>query len=296
MLRPSMCRRQQQQRDFVALFQSWVSNGAQPSLSTATETMGPGTLFKPVIVVSACLLGRPVAYHGGAARLRVEPLGLRFIRDILWTQLQLVDLVPFCPEMQLAGLPAPRSPLRLVRRDATGELDLVDATRNKRVPFERPPVKGVRSSVRIIGHDSRTPMIAGMILRSRSPSCGIGDVRIRTTRTTREKGSCDEEDTSCDGFFVHTWVRQIAAEQQATLTAHSVGCVAEAGLVIASERHLRVVHLGDTVLEGGSVELQRPFYVARSASEFLFRVQSIYQRLLPVVSTEQHLDTELHRS
>ena len=108
---------------------------------------------KARVLVSACLLGAEVRHHGGAATVD-HPVLRR------WREEQRV--VGVCPEMA-GGLPAPRPPseiraLRVVTRDG----------REVTSEFET----GARMAVQV----ARELGIRVAVLKSRSPSCGTGQV------------------------------------------------------------------------------------------------------------------------
>ncbi|WIO74985.1 DUF523 domain-containing protein [Porticoccaceae bacterium LTM1] len=113
---------------------------------------------KPKVGVSACLTGDKVRYDGGDKH---QPL----ITTLLSEQL---ELLPFCPEMA-AGLGVPRPPVQLVASDgglqALGveqkELDVTSALQN--------------ACNQYIAAKSK---LHGFILKSRSPSCGLGSTPL----------------------------------------------------------------------------------------------------------------------
>jgi len=105
------------------------------------------------VLVSACLLGAEVRHHGGAAT--VEHPVLRRWREE-------GRIVGVCPEIA-GGLPAPRPPseirgMRVVTREGH------DVT----AVFE----SGARMAVGV----ARELGIRVAVLKSRSPSCGIGQI------------------------------------------------------------------------------------------------------------------------
>lgn len=111
---------------------------------------------RPVVVISRCLELEPVRYNG-----QVIPYDL--VRELE----PFVQFVPICPELEI-GLGVPRDPIRIV--DVRGEarllqpstdLDLTDAMRS--------------FSDRFLGSLDR---VDGFILKNRSPSCGIKDVKV----------------------------------------------------------------------------------------------------------------------
>ena len=108
---------------------------------------------KARVLVSACLLGAEVRHHGGAAT--VEHPVLRRWREE-------GRVVGVCPEVG-GGLPAPRPPseiqgLRVVTRDAR---DVTSAFQT-----------GAKMAVEV----ARELGIRVAVLKSRSPSCGTGQV------------------------------------------------------------------------------------------------------------------------
>lgn len=106
---------------------------------------------KAALLVSACLLGERCRYDGRASESpAVQALGKRF------------ELVPVCPEV-LGGLTTPRLPterrgLRVVRSDGT------DVSAAFRLGAERTLAV------------ARERNVAAAILKSRSPSCGVGRI------------------------------------------------------------------------------------------------------------------------
>jgi uncharacterized protein YbgA (DUF1722 family)/uncharacterized protein YbbK (DUF523 family) len=110
---------------------------------------------RPVIVVSKCIEFEPVRWDG---QMISEPL----VRDLK----KYVDFIPVCPEMEI-GLGVPRKPLRIVdtrsgRRliQLETELDLTQRMSH----FARAFVSSLKD-------------VDGFIMKSRSPSSGIKDVK-----------------------------------------------------------------------------------------------------------------------
>lgn len=113
---------------------------------------------KLIIGVSSCLLGEPVRYDGGHKRhaLICEELARRF------------ELVGVCPEAE-AGLGVPRPPVMLVG----------DPIHPRALGVED---RGLDVTARLEAFAQdwarRHDDIAGLLLKSRSPSCGISDVPV----------------------------------------------------------------------------------------------------------------------
>ncbi len=118
--------------------------------------------------MSSCLLGNPVRYDGNHTRYNwlVDQLG-RF-----------VDFIPLCPEVAI-GLGVPRNPVQLTGDPANprvqgvveSELDVTDALR-----MQGEMVAGSLDQV------------AGYVFKSRSPSCGLFRVKVRTSAGVVRKG------------------------------------------------------------------------------------------------------------
>ena len=103
------------------------------------------------LLVSACLLGTACRYNGtGCADERV----LRLAR--------FHSLIPVCPE-QLGGLPTPRPPVEL-RDGRAAAKDGHDCTG----PFQ----KGTEETLRL----AKLLRCGAAVLKSRSPSCGCGQI------------------------------------------------------------------------------------------------------------------------
>jgi len=113
-------------------------------------------LSRKRLLVSACLLGHRTRYDGRLKRVaQVCDLSPRF------------DLVPVCPEVD-CGLPTPRAAMRLEGPERTPRLVAIE-TREDHTG---------RMSQWIVSRIAAIPCdaIAGCILKSRSPSCGLSHV------------------------------------------------------------------------------------------------------------------------
>lgn len=119
-------------------------------------------IMKPVLV-SACLLGANCKYSGGNNHCP----GLESLKD----QYQ---LIPVCPE-QLGGLPTPRPPAEC-RGDAVVNREGLDVTK----AFE----KGAEEALKIGQYFGCN----AAILKTRSPSCGCGEIYDGSFTGTRVPG------------------------------------------------------------------------------------------------------------
>lgn len=122
------------------------------------KTATDGFMHKPIIGVSACLLGKPVRFDGGHKnnKMIVDDLS-RFIK-----------LVSVCPEME-AGLPTPRPAMRLRRFDQGIRL-LVNKT-----PFQDMTACMTNYAANRVQQLSH---LDGFIFKKDSPSCGAFRVPV----------------------------------------------------------------------------------------------------------------------
>ncbi len=106
---------------------------------------------KEKILVSSCLLGEPVRYDG-KSQGKEEIIRLK----------KLFELIPFCPEVA-GGLLIPRSPAEIVNKrviNSNGQ-DVTDE-------YERGADLALKTCLNL--------GIKKAILKSRSPSCGMGQI------------------------------------------------------------------------------------------------------------------------
>jgi uncharacterized protein YbgA (DUF1722 family)/uncharacterized protein YbbK (DUF523 family) len=111
---------------------------------------------RPKLVVSKCLEFDPCRYNGAV------------IPDPLIRRLQaFVDFYPVCPEVEI-GLGIPRESIRIVEIDGVQQLVQPSTERDITTDMES-------FSTRFL---SQLSGIDGFILKSKSPTCGIKDVKI----------------------------------------------------------------------------------------------------------------------
>ena len=125
--------------------------------------------------VSSCLLGESVRYNGEHKRdsTVIDLLGQQF------------EAVPVCPEVELR-MGVPREPVRLVANDASSER-MVGSESGKdwtqaMVDFNSIKLEALRQQ-----------NLSGFIFKSRSPSCGPGNVPLHH----------EQEKSSTVGLFAH---------------------------------------------------------------------------------------------
>jgi len=109
--------------------------------------------------ISSCLLGYRVRYDGGHKwdQYLVEVLGPR------------VEWVAVCPEAEI-GLGIPRPPIQLEGRANAPQLIMPSTGEDLTEAMKAFALKQVKE-LRLLG-------IAGFVFKSKSPSCGITDVKL----------------------------------------------------------------------------------------------------------------------
>lgn len=119
---------------------------------------------RPIVVVSQCLEFEPVRYNG---QMIPDPVVRKLNRH--------VDFRPVCPEVAI-GLGVPRDPVRLVV--VNGEKRMIQPTTGL----------DATDSMRSYGEGflDSLPAVDGFILKFKSPSCGIKEVKLYASA---EKGS-----------------------------------------------------------------------------------------------------------
>lgn len=125
---------------------------------------------KPIIAVSACLLGESVRYDGGHKKNT-------YILDHLKN---VVKLITVCPEVEF-GMGIPREPIRLV--DQSGDIKLLGQSSS--IDHTRKMEKWSKS--RLLKKDLKH--IDGYIFKSKSPSCGLQKVKVYTEKGVRLNGT-----------------------------------------------------------------------------------------------------------
>lgn len=112
--------------------------------------------MKPKVLISKCLGFDHCRYNGAIITF-----------DLLDMMKDLIEFIPICPEMDI-GLPVPRESLRLVK--TSENIDLVQPYYKRYLTREMETY-----SKNLLENISD---IDGFILKGRSPSCGIKDVKI----------------------------------------------------------------------------------------------------------------------
>lgn len=121
--------------------------------------------------ISSCLLGDEVRFDGGHKRDAF----------LIGTLAPFVEWVRVCPEVEL-GLGVPREPVRLV--STAGETRMVG------VESGIDHTDGMRAYARRRVEELAAMDLCGYVLKSKSPSCGLGDVKVyRDNGTASQTGS-----------------------------------------------------------------------------------------------------------
>ncbi|MBU1020726.1 MAG: DUF523 and DUF1722 domain-containing protein [Firmicutes bacterium] len=117
-------------------------------------------MVKPVILLSACIEHESCRYDGS----KISSKYIKKLKDY-------VEFITVCPEMAI-GLPSPRESIRLVKRDSVGHIELLGSKSGtdyteKMSEFSDKYLKSLDPN-----------KVDGFILKSKSPSCGIGQVKL----------------------------------------------------------------------------------------------------------------------
>jgi len=118
--------------------------------------------YRPKIAISACLLGEPVRYDG---ECRSYPLINDFFQEY-------ADVVSICPEVA-AGLGTPRP--------AIGLINTVTGIKAQGVYVSALDATDALTRVALSFIHNQLPLFHGLILKSRSPSCGLNNTPIRNS-------------------------------------------------------------------------------------------------------------------
>ena len=119
---------------------------------------------KPRVGISSCLLGERVRYDGGHKRDE-------WLAGVLGGE---VEWVPVCPEVE-AGFGTPREPMDLVRRPDGAIAAVTHAGRDVTAVLQRFSDRRVE--------ELAAERLSGYVLKSGSPSCGLGNAPAGTAET-----------------------------------------------------------------------------------------------------------------
>ena len=117
---------------------------------------------RPVVAISACLMGQNVRYDGGHK-----------YNELIETILKpIAQITTFCPEVA-AGLGTPRPPIRLVQSTSNSEIRAIGV---------EDPLLDVTDALIKVAHNYVTLFahVDGIIFKARSPSCGYNSTSIES--------------------------------------------------------------------------------------------------------------------
>jgi uncharacterized protein YbbK (DUF523 family) len=149
-------------------------------------------LSKPLVGISSCLLGEKVRYDGNH---QAQPELLNWLAGH-------VRLQSFCPEVS-AGFGVPRPAIHLVIKNQAVACIQVD---EPQADLTEPLLAGFTP------YRDQFKLLSGFILKSRSPSCGLGGVKLSGILGQYRNGQ---------GLFAHWLTSQfpdmpLVSEQQLT--------------------------------------------------------------------------------
>jgi len=111
-----------------------------------------------IIAVSACLLGHKVRYDGAH---QIQPL-------IISSLAEEFKLLAVCPEMEI-GLGVPRAKIELLKK-----------AQQTRVLSTQEPIVDLTQTLQNFAEEFlNSANISGFILKDKSPSCGVGNCKIK---------------------------------------------------------------------------------------------------------------------
>ena len=114
---------------------------------------------KPIVAVSACLLGQKVRHNGDAAEFRT--LSRKWSNHL--------ELVPICPEVGI-GMGVPRPKIRLVKNE--GKITLMDPKNGEDYTDKMLEFAQLQSDL------LASAGICGFVFKKDSPTCGLERVKV----------------------------------------------------------------------------------------------------------------------
>lgn len=161
--------------------------------------MSPRSFPRPKVVISKCIEFERCRYNG-------ETITSEFVRRLM----RYADFIPVCMEVEI-GLGVPRGPIRVVQ--VGGDLRLVQPSTGRDVT----DLAAQFSSSFLDG----LPEVDGFVLKSRSPSCGIKDVKVYPLG--ERVASLTAKESGFFGREVMTRFSELAVEDEARLLNLRIG-------------------------------------------------------------------------
>lgn len=126
-----------------------------------------------MLLASACLCGINCKYNGGN---NLNP----YFRKLMEEK----KLIPVCPEL-LAGLPIPRRPSEIINGSGDDVLDArAKVINNEGIDLSQHFISGAKKTLQT-ARESHADLV---VLKSRSPSCGVGQIYDGTFSETLRPG------------------------------------------------------------------------------------------------------------
>ena len=136
-------------------------------------TLSPSPAAPPIYLVSSCLVGLNTRYDGCR---KPSPACLAALAGKIF--------IPFCPE-QLGGLPTPRPAADLVGGDGLAVLNGTARVVTKEgMDVTASFIAGAQEVLAL----ARLQPVAGVYLKSKSPSCGLSPLMGVTAALLRQHG------------------------------------------------------------------------------------------------------------
>lgn len=155
---------------------------------------------KPTILISKCIEGEPCRYDGGMFKNS-------FVKELK----NYVNVIEVCPEVEI-GLPTPREALRLINK--TGEIELVVSSTGENY------TQKMNEFCDEFINKLKGTEIHGVILKSKSPSCGLKD-----TSLYKDFGKCCKLQEKVSGQFARKMLEnypQVAIEDDGRLSNYNI--------------------------------------------------------------------------
>lgn len=252
---------------------------------------------KPLLGVSACLMGNEVRYNGGHKESR-------YITQVLS---QYFEFRPICPEVEI-GLSVPRPTIRLAEKN--GDVRVI-ASDNDQVDYS--------SDLKQLAHSVAPSMqgLSGFIFMQKSPSCGINSTKVYGEKgqpifmsdgafsgelkkllplmPVTESGRLN--DNPIKGNFIsmvyayHDWQTKVLPQlsvktltdfhrrHKLMLTAHKESVAIKLGQMLANMKGKDINLIAENYIEEFMAALQQPVSRNRHAS-ILMRMQRFLKRKL----------------
>ncbi|MDA3972213.1 MAG: DUF523 domain-containing protein [Desulfobulbaceae bacterium] len=127
----------------------------------------------PVWLVSSCLIGLKTRYDG---KSKPSESCLQFLADKRW--------IPVCPE-QLGGLATPRNPAIIIGGDG---MDVINGKASLLTQTGDDVSEAFLAGAEQVFKICELQEVAGMCVKSRSPSCGLMEILGVTSAYLLQKG------------------------------------------------------------------------------------------------------------